>query len=379
MFAYFDNSSTTQPAQEVIETVNRLLTKTWGNPSSLHEIGILAEEEMTKSREILARAFGGSRDEIIFTSGGTESDNLAIRGSLLAKRQKHIITTSVEHPAVLNVYQQMEQEGYRVTYLEVDENCEIDYNQLSDAVGTDTALVSIMAVNNETGHIFDIGRAGHIIKEKNPETYFFVDGVQGFSKVRQELSNVDMYSVSGHKIHGMKGIGCLYKKKSVRILPIVYGGGQEKNIRSGTENMPGIAALGAAAEISLSGLDENFEAMQIKKENFLANLQRNIPDIVVNGTNTCPYILNVSFLGVKSEVLLHTLEGYGIYVSSGSACSSKKGGQSHVFKAMKKSPAETDSAIRFSFSRYNTVEQLDYCAEILADQLPKLRRVMGKR
>ena len=188
-----------------------------------------------------------------------------------------------------------------------------------------------------------------------------------------------MYSVSGHKIHGMKGIGCLYKKKSVRILPIVYGGGQKKNIRSGTENMPGIAALGTAAELSLSHLEEHFADMQKKKQAFLNKLQSTVSDIVVNGSSTCPYILNLSFLGVKSEVLLHTLEGYGIYVSSGSACSSKKGGQSHVFKAMKKSPAETDSAIRFSFSRYNTMEQMDYCAEILADQLPKLRRVMGKR
>ena len=370
MDIYFDNSATTRPYREVCEKMAEIAYEVYGNPSSLHTKGMEAEHVLKDTRAVVADKIGCRSDEVFFTSGGTENANTAIFGAVSASRKKHIITTKGEHPCVLEPIKKLEKEGYRVTYLSLDKNGFVDEDQLSESVCEDTALVCMMHVNNEVGAITNLERMGKIIR-KNPQTLFFADCVQSFCKIPVSAAWCDMISISGHKIHGPKGVGALYVKKGVRLHPRAFGGGQEKNMRPGTENVPAIAGLGCAVSMN-SGFDDK----GVKR--YMADrILSEIPDCFINNIdfeNSADYILNMSFLGARSEVILHFLESRGVFVSSGSACSSNKPGKSHVLTAMGLENKLVDSSIRFSFCNDNTIEEADRAVYILKEILPGIRR-----
>lgn len=373
---YFDNSATTRPFREVCDIMSETAFRNFGNPSSLHTLGMEAEKAVRSARQTIAKETGAREDEIFFTSGGTENANTAIFGIAERTRKNRIITTAAEHPCVLRPLEKLEKQGFEVIYLPVNENGFVNLNALEEAVTGDTALVCMMQVNNEVGSITDLAEANKIIKRKSPETYFFTDCVQGFGKIDVSAKNCDMLSISAHKIHGPKGIGALYIKKGTKINPYIFGGGQEKNFRSGTENVPAIAGFGKAVELTGNKI-KNREAILNVKQHLCERILNEIPDTYLNNPdfeNSVPYILNIAFPGARSEVILHFLESEGIYVSSGSACSSNKPGNSHVLTAMGKKREITDSSIRFSFCRENTVEEADRTVDVLKQILPKIRR-----
>ncbi|SHM82986.1 cysteine desulfurase [Caldanaerovirga acetigignens] len=379
---YLDNSATTKVAKEAVDAMVHALTLAFGNPSSLHRKGMEAEKIVNKAREKLALFLGVKAREIYFTSGGTESNNLAIKGAAYARKRygKHLITTSIEHPSVLDVFKQLEEEGFSVTYLNVDEKGHINLVELKQAIKSDTILVSIMYVNNEVGSIQPIHDAAKIISQ-NKNTLFHVDAVQAFGKVPliPNLSGVHLLSLSAHKIYGPKGVGALFVREGTKITPLFNGGGQEEGLRSGTENVPGIAGFSAAAELVF----KNFGLWQVKmrelKERLKTGILSEIPDSVLNGPDDgAPHILNISFLGTKAEVLLHALESHGIYVSTGSACSSHKSVKSHVLAAMGKTDEEIEGAIRFSLSPFLSIEDIDYTVEILKKEVNELRKYVRR-
>lgn len=379
MEVYFDNSATTKPLAQVIEVVAKAMEEDYANPSSLHTKGIRCHKKLLHSREILASTINCSKDEIFFTSGGSESNNMIIKG--IAKPGNHIITTKFEHPSVINTCREFEKQGVRVTYLDVDSQGIIDIEQLEESIGKDTAIVSIMHVNNEMGSVQDLEAIGKIIKKKSQRAKFHVDGVQSYGKFKVDVKkcSIDFFSVSAHKIHGPKGIGFCYVRKGLNLNPLITGGGQEGGFRSGTENLPSILGLVKAAEVAKENLQINYQNLWTVKEHFINRLEE-IQDIRINSPlnkEVSPYILNVSFLGVRAEVLLHLLEDKEIYVSTGSACSSKvfstKG--SHVLNALGLKEREIQGAIRFSFSHYNTMEEVDYVVDNLKTSLNFLRRV----
>ncbi|MDN5331535.1 MAG: cysteine desulfurase [Tepidanaerobacteraceae bacterium] len=379
---YLDNSATTKVAKEAVDAMVHALTLAFGNPSSLHRKGMEAEKIVNKAREKLALFLGVKAREIYFTSGGTESNNLAIKGAAYARKRygKHLITTSIEHPSVLDVFKQLEEEGFSVTYLNVDEKGHINLVELKQAIKSDTILVSIMYVNNEVGSIQPIHDAAKIISQ-NKNTLFHVDAVQAFGKVPliPNLSGVHLLSLSAHKIYGPKGVGALFVREGTKITPLFNGGGQEEGLRSGTENVPGIAGFSAAAELVF----KNFGLWQVKmrelKERLKTGILSEIPDTVLNGPDDgAPHILNISFLGTKAEVLLHALESHGIYVSTGSACSSHKSVKSHVLAAMGKTDEEIEGAIRFSLSPFLSIEDIDYTVEILKKEVNELRKYVRR-
>ncbi|MGE5583580.1 MAG: cysteine desulfurase family protein [Bacillota bacterium] len=383
MEVYLDNSATTKPIPEVIAAINRAYSDCYGNPSSLHRKGLEAERDLSQARRKMAFALGAAPEEICFTSGGTESNNLAIMGFLKRARHfnKFIATTKIEHPSVLNVFKQLEAEGFEVAYLNVDSSGILKLNEVRAVLEKEPALLSIMLVNNETGALQPIPEIVKLLRSSGKKTIFHVDAVQAFGKVpfRVNSLNIDLLSVSGHKFHGPKGVGALFIKKGVKLEPLFYGGNQENGLRSGTENLPAIAGMSAAAEQAVRSLAEDIAKMRLLKEHLQNEIERNIPDIRINspsGANCAPHILDVSFLGVKSEILLHALEQDGIYVSSGSACSSRKKSFSHVLQAMGRSEAELDSAIRFSFSRFNELAEIDYVADRLQAQVAALRKTI---
>lgn len=378
MEIYFDNSATTAPSSDVREAVYDAMADVCGNPSSLHRMGKAAEDLVSACRETVAKSIGAKSDEIIFTSGGTESDNTAIIGYCRANRRKgnKIITSKIEHPAVTEAVKFLEQEGFEAVYIDVDEKGEVDLDQLESEVDENTILVSIMHVNNETGAIEPVEKISQIVHAKG--AVFHVDAVQSYGKLKIDVSKIgaDLLTVSAHKVHGPKGVGALYIRKGVRIAPIIHGGGQEKGLRSSTENVPAIAGFSKAAEDVILNLDKNADTME-KVKTTLAQGLKDIENVVFNTKeNSVCSVLNVSFPGVKSEVLLHVLEDKGIYVSSGSACSSHKKGRSHVLGAMGVRDNVTDSAIRFSFSKYNTCPEAEKVLEVLKEQIPALRRIM---
>ncbi|MCG0276341.1 MAG: cysteine desulfurase [Thermosediminibacteraceae bacterium] len=379
---YLDNSATTRIAKEAVDAMVHAMTVAFGNPSSLHRKGMEAERIINEGRETLASLLGVKAREIYFTSGGTESNNLAIKGVAYARRRygKHLITTAIEHPSVLEVFRQLEEEGFSVTYLSVDKTGHIKLEELEQALKPETILVSIMYVNNEVGSIQPIEDAINIIA-KNKNTLFHVDAVQAFGKISlvPNLRGIHLMSLSAHKIYGPKGVGALYVREGTRIMPLFNGGGQESGLRSGTENVPGIAGFAAAAELVFKNLDSWQAKMRELKERLKTGILSEIPDTVLNGPeNGAPHILNVSFLGTKAEVLLHALESHGIYVSTGSACSSNKKGKSHVLAAMGKTAEEIDGAIRFSFSPFLSVEDIDYTLEVLKKEVSVLRKFIRR-
>ncbi|RDU22458.1 cysteine desulfurase family protein [Anaerosacchariphilus polymeriproducens] len=379
MEVYFDNSATTRCYESVAKLVVQLMTQDYGNPSSMHTKGFEAEKYIREAREIISKNLKVNEKEIFFTSGGTESNNLAIIGTAMANQRsgKHLITTSIEHPSVLNAMKYLEEQGFEVTYLPVDEKGVLKLEDLKDALRKDTILVSIMHVNNEIGSLQPIEQAAKIVKENNSKTLIHVDAIQSFGKFRilPTKLKIDLLSISGHKIHGPKGIGVLYVHAKVKIRPINFGGEQQKGIRSGTENVPGIAGLGVAIKEVYTDFEEKQKKIYEIKQSFIKQIKE-IEGIVINGAEEAgaPHIVSVSFEGVRSEVLLHALEEKNIYVSAGSACASNKPAISSTLKGINVKKELLDATIRFSFSFDTTFEEIDYCIQSLKEILPRLRK-----
>lgn len=385
MEVYLDNSATTRVFPEVAELMTKIMCEDYGNPSSLHMKGVQAESYLRYAKETLAKILKVNEKEIFFTSGGTESDNMALIGCALAnsRRGKHIITTQIEHPAILKTCAYLESIGYRVIYLPVDACGRISLSDLQKAMCPDTILVSVMHTNNEIGALQPIAEAGALIKHMNPYTLFHVDAVQGFGKAKiyPKRMGIDLLSASGHKIHGPKGVGLLYIGERVKIQPLIYGGGQQMNLRSGTDNVPGAAGMARAAELLYEHYDEDMARLYRCKKYFMDGV-RKIEGVQINGLlpdkpdgeGTAPHIVSVSVPGVRSEVLLHALEEKGIYVSAGSACSAHKPQPSATLKAIGVDKPLLESTIRFSFSVYTTPEELDYTLREMYDKIPMLRK-----
>ncbi len=380
MEVYLDNSATTRVFPEVAELVSNIMCEHYGNPSSMHKKGVESEKFIKNAKEALGRILKVNGKEIFFTSGGTESNNLAIIGCAMANHRagKHLITTQIEHPAILQPMRYLEAQGFQVTYLPVDTKGRISLEDLRRAIRKDTILVSIMHTNNEIGSLMPLEEAGMLIKRMNPNILFHVDAVQGFGKAKiyPKKMGIDLLSVSAHKIHGPKGVGFLYVNERVKIHSIVYGGGQQKNLRSGTENVPGIAGMAKAAEILYSALEDDVSRLYHLKKIFIDGL-RKIDDIKINGLegmDSAPHIISASVRGIRSEVMLHALEDRGIYVSAGSACSSSKPHASATLQAIGVEKEMLDSTIRFSMSVYTTQEEIDYTLQAMYDMIPMLRK-----
>lgn len=382
MECYLDNSATTRAFDDVAQLVADTMTKEYGNPSSMHHYGKIAEDTVKKARKQIAATLACNEKEILFTSGGTESDNMALIGTARAREKeigRHLITSSIEHPAILETMRYLEKQGFEVTYLPVDKNGQVLTKDLEKAIRPDTIAVSIMLVNNEIGALEPIEECGRIIKKLNPKTYFHVDAVQGYGKFRINPSKmgIDLMSVSGHKIHGPKGTGFLYIKNGVRIVPINYGGGQQKGMRSGTENVPGIAGLGRAAEEIYETLESHVLVMRELKDYFIRSVTDKITDVTINGKtdiDSAPHIISLSFRGVRAEVLLHALEDRGVYVSAGSACSTNRPHVSDTLKAIGLDSELLDSTLRFSMSVFTTKDEVDQAVMALESLVPMLRR-----
>lgn len=379
MEVYLDNSATTKVYDSVRDTMVKLLQQDFGNPSSMHTLGFTAETYIKRAKETISAILHAGPKEIIFTSGGTESNNMALIGAAQANRRagNHLITTKIEHPSVASTMEYLEEQGFRVTYLKVNEKGVVSLQELEEAIQEDTILVSVMYVNNEIGSIQPIEQIGRLIKTKNPKALFHVDAIQAFGKMEiiPKKFGIDLLSVSGHKIHGPKGVGFLYCRDKVKLKPLLHGGGQENGMRSGTENVPGIAALAQAAAESYDKLKEKTSHMITCKDWFIEHVEE-LEDVKVNsgkGEESAPHIVSVSFLGVRSEVLLHALEQQHIYVSAGSACSSNKPSVSATLKAIGLKKEEIESTLRFSFSDSTTIEELQYTIDTLKQLLPKLR------
>lgn len=380
MEIYLDNSATTRVFPEVQELIREVMDVEYGNPSSLHHKGVEAEDYIKKAKTQIAKCLKIQEKEIVFTSGGTESNNMAIIGIAMANRRAgmHIITSSIEHPSVTQPMKYLEELGFRVTYLPVHKDGTISMEALEEALDKETILVSLMYVNNEIGTVEPVEEVAKRIKKNNPATLFHVDAIQAFGKfpIYPKKQGIDLLSVSGHKIHGPKGVGFLYVNEKVKIKPIILGGGQQKGMRSGTENVPGAAGLGLAAEIVHKHLLEEQTRLYELRQAFVDGVQA-LDGVTVNGClkeAAAPQIVSVSFEGVRSEVLLHALEDQGIYVSAGSACSSNKPAVSATLKNIGMKRELLDSTIRFSFGAYTTMEEINTTIKSLETLLPVLRR-----
>lgn len=374
---YYDNSATTKTREEAAKLVYEMLTECYGNPSSLHRKGFEAQKRLDKAREQVASSLGCQSSEIYFTSGGTEADNIAILGAARVQKRRgnRIVTTAFEHDAVLNTVKYLESEGWEIVRLMPDANGQITPEQVLEAVDDKTVLVSIMAVNNEIGSILPIGAISRQLRRKYPQLLIHCDAVQAYCKEPIKLGktmDVDFLSVSGHKIYAPKGCGALYIKKGTRFRPVTFGGGQEKNVRPGTEGIANACAMGLSANLLMQEREENHKRITQIRDALLEGLT-NLPDICINSpADATPYILNFSALGVRSEIMLHFLEEKGIYVSSGSACA--KGGASHVLASMGMDHQRADSAIRLSFGRYNTLEEVPVFLQALQEGLNRFRK-----
>ena len=377
MLAYLDNSATTRPTDGVIDAMSRCMREGYFNPSSLYAPAIDSEKAMRACREELASALCVSPKGILFTSGGTEANNLAIIGTVSAMRgPQHLIVSAVEHPSVLEAFHYLEGLGHRVTVIGVDERGQLNWAQLESALDDAPALVSCMQVNNETGALADIPRLSALVREKAPNALIHVDGVQGFLRVPFDARLVDLYTMSSHKIHGPKGVGALYVRPGVRLIPRQLGGGQEGALRSGTENTPGIAGFMEAAR-EMKAMPDRFQHMMEKKKLLWTLFQEAVPAAQLNGPaieDGAPHIINISFPGVRGEVMLHALEGVRVYCSTGSACSSKKRHLSPVLLAMGLDPDRVEAALRFSLSPLTQDEEIRYAAEQLGTIYATLSR-----
>ncbi len=381
MKAYLDNGATTIVSETVVEKMNQAFRNMYGNPSSMHHMGVEAEKLIKHSKKILSKAIKATPEEIIFTSGGTESNNLAIQGFLnhSSCRKKEIITTQIEHPSVLNVFEKYETLGYKVTYLKVDEKGKIDIKELEDALCDETALVSVMYVNNEIGTIQDLPLISKTIK-RHSKAVFHVDAVQALGKVECHVKKqgVDMMTFSSHKIHGPMGVGALYVKKGILLEPLFIGGGQQKGIRPGTENAPGVLGFATACEEAITTLNETQKTLISIRDYFVEEVLK-IDGARYNGNYDAPHIANISFPNMRGEVLLHVLESKDIYVSTGSACASKNKSYSHVLEAIGLDEKHMEGAIRFSFSKYTTKEMIEYTLQTLKESIQELDAIIKGR
>ena len=388
MFVYLDNSATTKQYDQVTDVMVSMMRDVYGNPSSLHMLGVEAEKHLRQARKMVASSIGASEEEVYFTSGGTESDNTVLYGVCEARKRigKKVITTAVEHPAVLEPARRLEANGWQVEYIGVDKQCRLNMEQFEAALSEDTVLISVMGVNNETGTVMPIQEIARLKEKYNKmhhtEILLHTDAVQAFGKIDVHVNGpyqgVDFMSISGHKIHGPKGIGGLYAKRGTPLLPFMLGGGQERHMRSGTENTPAMVGFGKATELAMHHFSQRVKAMEEARNFLLEGLKTEVKDLVINSPqdeNSCPSVLNVSFLGTRGEVILHTLEQDGIYVSTGSACSSNKKGMSHVLTAMGLKEKEIEGAIRFSFSEFNTLTEMEYVLEKIKNAVTRFRKL----
>lgn len=384
MEAYFDNSATTRVFDSVRDIVVKTMTEDYANPSAKHIKGMEAENYIKDARAVIAKSLKVQEKEILFTSGGSESNNMALIGAAMANRRvgNHIISSNIEHPSVYNPLGFLEEQGFEITYLPVNGRGCVDLGELEAAVRPETIIVSVMYVNNEVGTVEPVEEISKIIKRKNPKVLFHVDAIQAYGKyeIRPKRQGIDMLSVSAHKFHGPKGAGFLYIDDNVKIRPLIYGGGQQRNLRSGTENVPGVAGMGAAVKEIYTDHQKKVDYLYELKDYAEARLLE-IEGVTLNnppGRQGAPQIISASFEGVRSEVLLHALEERGVYVSSGSACSSNHPGLSGTLKGVGVRQDLLDSTLRFSFSLYNTKEEIDYAAKVLKELLPMLRRFRRK-
>ena len=380
MEAYFDNSATTRVLDSVKDIVVKTMTEDYGNPAAKHRKGMEAEQYIREARKIIADSMKVQEKEILFTSGGSESNNMALIGTAWANQRtgKHIISTAIEHPSVYNPLGVLEELGFEVTILPVDHDGHISLKELEEAIRPDTILVSTMYVNNEVGAVEPVEEISRVIKAKNPSALYHVDAIQAYGKyvIRPKKQGIDLLSVSSHKIHGPKGVGFLYIRSGVKIKPRIYGGGQQAGMRSGTENVPGVAGFGAAVKEMYTDHAEKIQKL-IGLKDYMTDRLGEIEGTVINskkGEASAPQIVSVSFEGVRSEVLLHALEDKGIYVSSGSACSSNHPGISGTLKGIGVAQKLLDSTIRISFGIFNTKEEVDYTIDVLKELVPVLRR-----
>lgn len=365
MYAYLDNSATTKVCEKAKKNMIDALESCWGNPSSLHEKGIEADNLLLKAREAVAKTLSCEKEEIFFTSGGTEGNNLAVFGAAYANKRKgnRVITSAVEHPSVQKAFDRLEKEGFEVVRIGTDSKGRLDFAALSDAINEKTVLVSIMAVNNEVGAVQPIGEIAALIKRKKSPALFHIDAVQAFGKIPLNVKKLgaDLMTVSSHKIHGPKGVGALFVKKGTKLTPVAVGGGQERDIRPGTEPMPAIAGfMGAVEELTVKA---SLEKITLLRDSFTKKLTEREGVVINSPDDSLPYIVNISLPGYRSETLLNFLSDCGIYVSSGSACA--KGHKSHVLTAMKLPDGLIDSSLRISLSRFTTEEELDYFLTML--------------
>ncbi len=385
MIAYLDNSATTKVLDSVKDIMMKVMNEDYGNPSSLHLKGVDAEKYIKEAKENIARILKVKEGEIYFTSGGTESNNMALIGFAMANKRagNHIITSGIEHASILSTAKFLEEQGFRVSYIPVDKDGVIDLERLLAEVCDDTILVSVMHVNNEIGSIQPIEEIAKLVKSKNSSVKIHVDAIQSFGKlvIQPKKIGVDMVSVSGHKIHGPKGSGFLYIADGVKVKPILIGGGQEKGMRSGTQNVPAIAGLSVAAKENYTDFADK-QARMLELKDYFIDRVSNIPNIKINskkGLDGAPHIISVSFIGVRSEVMLHTLEEYDIFISAGSACSSnKKAHVSYTLKGIGLSNEELDSTVRFSLSYLSTKEEVDYCIDVIEKNVEMLRKYVRR-
>ena len=380
MEAYFDNSATTRVCDSVKDIVVKTMTEDYGNAAAKHTKGVEAERYIREARSIIAKSLKVEEKEIVFTSGGSESNNMALIGTAMANQRggKHIITTNVEHSSVYNTLGFLQDQGFDITYLPVDSNGHISISQLRESLRPETILVSVMYVNNEVGSVEPIEDIGKVIKEEQPQALFHVDAIQAYGKyqIYPKRLGIDLLSVSGHKLHGPKGVGFLYINEKAKVKPLIYGGGQQRGMRSGTENVPGVAGLGAAVKEIYKNHQEKVDHLYELKDHLMTRIKE-VEGCQVNsqpGRESAPQIVSVSFEGVRSEVLLHALEDRGIYVSSGSACSSNHPGISGTLKGIGVPQELLDATLRFSFGMFNNKEEIDYAIEVLKELLPVLRR-----
>ena len=377
---YLDNSATTRVFDSVRDVMVQAMMADYGNTSSRHMKGVEAENYMKTAKEEIAKSLKVKDKEIIFTSGGTESNNMALIGVAMANKRagNHLITSCIEHASIYNTMIFLEEQGFRVTYLPTDKNGHVSLDALREAICDETILVSVMYVNNEMGAVEPVEEIAKIIKEKKSKAYFHVDAIQAYGKyvICPKKMGIDLMSVSAHKIHGPKGVGFLYVDEKVKIKPIIFGGGQQKNMRSGTENVPGCAGMGVAVKEMYTNHDAKVEQIYALKERMVKGLQE-MDGVTVHGLtgrDSAPQIVSAGFEGVRAEVLLHALEDRGVYVSSGSACSSNHPGISGTLKGIGVKDSLLDSTLRFSFGLFNTEEDVDYCLAQLCELLPMLRR-----
>lgn len=380
MEAYFDNSATTRVFDSVKDIVVKTMTEDYGNAASKHGKGVEAERYIREARTVIAKSLKVQEKEIIFTSGGSESNNMALIGTALANRRQgnHIITTSIEHSSIYNTLGFLEEQGFEITYLPVNHRGHISLEDLKANLRPQTILVSVMYVNNEVGAVEPVEEIAGVIKENEPRTLFHVDAIQAYGKyeIRPKRQGIDLMSVSGHKLHGPKGVGFLYVDEKVKIKPLIYGGGQQRGMRSGTENVPGVAGMGAAVKEIYTNHKEKTDYLYELKEHLMTRIEE-VEGCVVNsqpGRESAPQIVSISFEGIRSEVLLHALEERGIYVSSGSACSSNHPGVSGTLKGIGVRKELLDGTLRFSFGLFNKKEEIDYAIDVLKELLPVLRR-----